>query len=124
MEDTEAGIQLGYQQPTTEGLKKYGKRLIIPRRVHEYAGYAFRQLQERRAEPGAPGTSPTEVAAALFKDATELEYFHDKTRYRTDARPHPSPKAIADGARPAAEGAAARSSCRATACSTRRRGTR
>ena len=25
MEDTEAGIQLGYQQPTTEGLKKYGK---------------------------------------------------------------------------------------------------
>src|SRR5690348_537103 len=26
-EDTEAGIQLGYQQPTTEGLKKYGKRL-------------------------------------------------------------------------------------------------
>ena len=53
-EDTEAGIQLGYQQPTTEGLKKYGKRLIIPRRVHEYAGYAFRQLQERRAETGAP----------------------------------------------------------------------
>ena len=29
-EDTEAGIQLGYQQPTTEGLKKYGKRLITP----------------------------------------------------------------------------------------------
>src|SRR5687768_1904455 len=27
-EDTEGGIQLGYQQPTTEGLKKYGKRLI------------------------------------------------------------------------------------------------
>ena len=29
-EDTEGGIQLGYQQPTTEGLKKYGKRLIFP----------------------------------------------------------------------------------------------
>ncbi len=29
-EDTEAGIQLGYQQPNTEGLKKYGKRLITP----------------------------------------------------------------------------------------------
>ncbi len=26
-EDTEAGIQLGYHQPTTEGLKKYGKRI-------------------------------------------------------------------------------------------------
>jgi hypothetical protein len=42
-EDTEAGIQLGYQQPTTEGLKKYGKRLITPKRIHEYGAYAFRQ---------------------------------------------------------------------------------
>ena len=50
-EDTEAGIQLGYQQPTTEGLKKYGKRLIIPRRVHEYAGYAFRQLRSGVPKP-------------------------------------------------------------------------
>jgi len=41
-EDTEAGIQLGYQQPTTEGLRKYGKRLITPARIHEYAAYAFR----------------------------------------------------------------------------------
>ena len=67
-EDTEAGIQLGYQQPTTEGLKKYGKRLIIPRRVHEYAGYAFRQLKS-----GVPGPVhldfPAEVASARFKDA-------------------------------------------------------
>jgi thiamine pyrophosphate-dependent acetolactate synthase large subunit-like protein len=93
MEDTEAGIQLGYQQPTTEGLKKYGKRLIIPRRVHEYAGYAFRQLKS-----GVPGPVhldfPAEVASARFKDATELEYFHDKTRYRTDSRAHPAPKDI------------------------------
>ncbi len=68
MEDTEAGIQLGYQQPTTEGLKKYGKRLIIPRRVHEYTGYAFRQLRS-----GVPGPVhldfPAEVASARFKDA-------------------------------------------------------
>jgi thiamine pyrophosphate-dependent acetolactate synthase large subunit-like protein len=93
MEDTEAGIQLGYQQPTTEGLKKYGKRLIIPRRVHEYAGYAFRQLKSGVPKP-VHLDFPAEVAAAVFKDATELEYFHDKTRYRTDARPHPSPKSI------------------------------
>ena len=93
-EDTESGIQLGYQQPTTEGLKKYGKRLIIPRRVHEYTGYAFRALKS-----GVPGPVhldfPSEVAAARFKDATELESFYDKTRYRTESRPHPSPKDIA-----------------------------
>ena len=38
---------------------------------------------------------PSEVAAARFKDATELEFFYDKARYRTDSRPHPSPKDIA-----------------------------
>lgn len=93
-EDTEGGIQLGYQQPTTEGLKKYGKRLIIPRRVHEYAGYAFRQLRSGVPKP-VHLDFPAEVASARFKDATELEFFHDKARYRTEARPHPSPKAIA-----------------------------
>jgi hypothetical protein len=41
-EDTERGIQDAYQQPTTEGMRKWGKRLITPARVHEYAGYAFR----------------------------------------------------------------------------------
>ena len=123
MEDTEAGIQLGYQQPTTEGLKKYGKRLIIPRRVHEYAGYAFRQLRS-----GVPGPVhldfPAEVAAAKFDDASELEYFHDKTRYRTDSRPHPAPARRHCGSRPAAQGRSARSSSRATACSTPRAGRR
>ena len=34
-EDTEAGIQLAYQQPTTDGMKKYGKRLVTPGRVHD-----------------------------------------------------------------------------------------
>lgn len=93
-EDTEAGIQLGYQQPTTEGIRKYGKRLIIPARVHEYAGYAFRQLRS-----GVPGPVhldfPAEVASAKFNDATDLQYFFDKTKYRTESRPHPSSKDIA-----------------------------
>ncbi len=92
-EDTEAGIQLGYQQPTTEGLKKYGKRLINPRRVHEYAGYAFRQLRSGVPKP-VHLDFPAEVAAAKFNDATDLAYYHDKTRYRTESRPHPSPKDI------------------------------
>lgn len=93
-EDTEAGIQLGYQQPTTEGLKKYGKRMINPRRVHEYTGYAFRQLRSGVPKP-VHLDFPAEIASARFKDATELEFFHDKGRYRTDSRPHPSPKDIA-----------------------------
>jgi acetolactate synthase-1/2/3 large subunit len=92
-EDTEAGIQLGYQQPTTEGLKKYGKRLINPKRVHEYAGYAFRQLKSGVPKP-VHIDFPAEVASAKFKDASELAFYHDKTRYRTDSRPHPSPADI------------------------------
>jgi len=93
-EDTEAGIQLGYQQPTTEGLKKYGKRLINPRRVHEYAGYAFRQLRSGMPKP-VHLDFPSEVASAKFQNADEVEFFHDRTRYRTASRPHPSPKDIA-----------------------------
>ena len=93
-EDTEAGIQLGYHQPTTEGLKKFGKRLINPRRVHEYAGYAFRQLRSGVPKP-VHLDFPAEVAAARFKDAEELEFFYDRSRYRTEARPYPAPKAIA-----------------------------
>jgi thiamine pyrophosphate-dependent acetolactate synthase large subunit-like protein len=90
-EDTEAGIQLGYQQPTTEGMRKYGKRLVNPRRVHEYAGYAFRQLKSGVPKP-VHLDFPSEVAAAKFKDASELEFFHDKTRYRSESHPAPSSK--------------------------------
>lgn len=92
-EDTESGIQLGYQQPTTEGLKKYGKRLINPRRVHEYTGYAFRQLKSGVPKP-VHLDFPSEVAAAKFKDASELEYFHDKAHYRSDSRPAPASKDV------------------------------
>jgi Thiamine pyrophosphate-requiring enzymes [acetolactate synthase, pyruvate dehydrogenase (cytochrome), glyoxylate carboligase, phosphonopyruvate decarboxylase] len=94
MEDTEAAIQLAYQQPTTEGMKKYGKRLIVPRRVHEYTATAFRQLKSGVPKP-VHLDFPAEVASARFKDASELEFFHDKSHYRTDSRPHPSPKDIA-----------------------------
>jgi thiamine pyrophosphate-dependent acetolactate synthase large subunit-like protein len=94
-EDTERGIQEGYQQPTTEGIRKYGKRLITPARTWEYAGYAFRQLKS-----GVPGPVhldfPSEIASARFSDASEVEYYHDKTKYRTDTKPYPDPMAIAD----------------------------
>ena len=92
-EDTEAGIQLGYQQPTTEGLKKYGKRLITPARVHEYAAYAFRQLRSGVPRP-VHIDFPSEVYRAQFKTPGDLAYYFDKARYRTSARPHPGPKDV------------------------------
>ena len=88
-DDREAFIQTSYQQPTTTGMKKYGKRLIAPNRVHEYGAYAFRQLKS-----GVPGPVhldfPGEVARARFEDSSELTDFHDKTRYRSESRAHPS----------------------------------
>lgn len=92
-EDTEAGIQLGYQQPTTEGLKKYGKRLINPSRVHEYAGYAFRQLRTGVPKP-VHIDFPSEVARARFESSGDVEYYVNKERYRTASKPHPEPAAI------------------------------
>lgn len=93
-EDRESGIQFAYQQPTTEGMKKYGKRLILPNRVHEYAAYAFRQLKS-----GVPGPVhldfPGEVASARFKDPSELTDYYDKSKYRAEARPSPSAKEMA-----------------------------
>ncbi|MFN8061400.1 MAG: thiamine pyrophosphate-binding protein [Vicinamibacterales bacterium] len=96
-EDREFGIQLGYQQPTTEGLKKYGKRLVNPSRVHEYAGYAFRQLRHGMPRP-VHLDFPSEVCLAKFKTPAELDHYVDATRYRTSATPHPSPAAIARAA--------------------------
>ena len=52
-EDRAGGIQQQYQQPVTDGIKKYGKRITIPNRIHEYAAYAFRQLKS-----GVPGPVP------------------------------------------------------------------
>jgi thiamine pyrophosphate-dependent acetolactate synthase large subunit-like protein len=92
-EDTEAGIQLLYQQPLTEGLKKYGKRLITPARIHEYAAYAFRQLRSGIPRP-VHIDFPSEVYRANFKSSSDLAYFHDKSKYRTNARPYPSPKDV------------------------------
>ena len=92
-EDTEAGIQLMYQQPLTEGLKKYGKRLITPKRIHEYSAYAFRQLRTGVPRP-VHIDFPSEVYRANFKSSSDLDYFYDKAKYRTTSRPHPAPADI------------------------------
>lgn len=89
LEDTQQGIQLLQQQPLTEGIKKYGKRLTQPARLPEYVGYAFRQLKS-----GIPGPVhldfTLEVANHKFKSADELGYYANKAIYRTDSRPAPS----------------------------------
>ena len=97
LEDTEHGIQRVYQQPTTVGMKKYGKRLINPERVHEYAGYAFRELKTGVPRP-VHLDFPGEVARQRFDSAEDLRFFYDKSKYRTESRPHPSPKEIAKAA--------------------------
>ena len=94
-EDAEQGLQMSspYQQLTTEGMRKYGKRLIMAKRVHEYAGYAFRMLKS-----GVPGPVhldfPKEVSQVRFQKPSDLVYRFDKSKYRTDAVAYPSPKHI------------------------------
>jgi thiamine pyrophosphate-dependent acetolactate synthase large subunit-like protein len=93
-EDREQFIQIAYQQPTTEGMKKYGKRIIAPNRVYEYGAYAFRQLKS-----GIPGVVhldfPAEVARARFTDAANLTDYYGKAKYRSESRACPSAKEMA-----------------------------
>ncbi|MBX9601544.1 MAG: twin-arginine translocation signal domain-containing protein [Bryobacteraceae bacterium] len=92
-DDREAFIQTGYQQPITTGMKKYGKRLIDPKRVWEYGAYAFRNLKS-----GIPGPVhldfPGEVARARFTDPATLTDFYSKEKYRTESRPTCSNKEV------------------------------
>ena len=92
-EDNYSSFQFQYQQPVTEGIKKWGKRIITPNRVHEYAAYAFRNLKT-----GVPAPVhldfPGEVANARFTDPTELTDYYDKTKYRTESVACPSDKEI------------------------------
>ncbi len=96
-EDTGSGIQgmVGgyYQQGQTEKLKKYGKRIPAPSRVYEYAAYAFRQLKTGIPKP-VHLDFPSEVYQAKFKSPDELTYYFDKSKYRTEAKTYPDPKAI------------------------------
>jgi thiamine pyrophosphate-dependent acetolactate synthase large subunit-like protein len=92
-DDTEMGIQTAYQQPTTEGMRKYGKRLIDPNRIYEYSAYAFRQLKTGIPRP-VHLDFPAEVYGAKFKDPSELRYYHENSKYRTDAKAYPDPKRV------------------------------
>ena len=87
-EDNES-LQNIYQQPMTETVRKYGKRIITPNRVWEYGQYAFRQLKT-----GVPGVVhldfPGEVARERFADPGSLSCYYDKSKYRSESRCEPS----------------------------------
>jgi thiamine pyrophosphate-dependent acetolactate synthase large subunit-like protein len=92
-DDREKFIQTGYQQPTTTGMKKYGKRMIDASRVWEYGAYAFRNLKT-----GIPGPVhldfPTEVARTRFTDSAKLTDYYTKDKYRTESRAQPTRKEV------------------------------
>jgi thiamine pyrophosphate-dependent acetolactate synthase large subunit-like protein len=92
-EDTQSWIQFIHQQPLTEGLKKYGKRITVANRIYEYGAYAFRSLRS-----GVPDVVhldfPAEVATQRFRDASELERVYSKTRYRSESRAHPGSREL------------------------------
>ena len=92
-DDSEHGIQTAYQQSQTDGLKKWGKRLITPNRIYEYAAYAFRQLKTGVPKP-VHLDFPGEISRARFEEPGELQYYYDKTRYRTESKAHPNPADI------------------------------
>lgn len=94
-DDAEAMLQMSspYQQSMTEGMKKYGKRIITPERVAEYAGYAFRHL--RNGEPMPVHLDfPSEVTNAVFEGPGDLVRSWGMERYRAHTVPHPDPAAI------------------------------
>jgi acetolactate synthase-1/2/3 large subunit len=92
-EDCNSFIQFMYQQPMTEGMKKYGKRITVPSRIYEYGAHAFRQLKT-----GVPDVVhldfPLEVAIARFTDPSELERAYRKERYRSESRAYPGSREV------------------------------
>ncbi len=92
-EDRNNGVQFQMQQPMTEGIKKWGKRLTMPSRVWEYASYAFRELKT-----GVPGPVhldfPGDVASARFTDPAQLERFWESSKYRSESVAYPAPKEV------------------------------
>jgi acetolactate synthase I/II/III large subunit len=92
-EDCQSWIQFIHQQPMTEGLKKYGKRITVANRIYEYGAYAFRSLKS-----GVPDVVhldfPAEVAQARFPNASVLERVYGKDRYRSESRAYPGSKEV------------------------------
>jgi len=92
-EDCHSFIQFMYQQPMTEGMKKYGKRITVPNRIYEYGAYAFRSLKT-----GVPDVVhldfPLEVVTERFTDPSRLERSYGKERYRSESRAYPGTREV------------------------------
>jgi thiamine pyrophosphate-dependent acetolactate synthase large subunit-like protein len=92
-EDCYSFIQYIQQQPLTEGMKKYGKKITAPNRIYEYGSYTFRNLKS--CVPDVVHLDfPLEFATALFQDTSDLERFHSKERYRSESRAYPGSKEV------------------------------
>ena len=77
----------------TSGTTKWGKTITTPARIWEHAAEAFRQMRSGIPKP-VHLVWPSDVCTAKFKSASELKYYFDKTKYRTETQPHPDTKAI------------------------------
>ena len=77
----------------TTGVTKLGKTILTGDRVWEHTAEAFRQMKT-----GIPQSThlifPSDVLGARFESPRQLSYRYDKSRYRTEASPHPEPKAV------------------------------
>jgi len=93
-EDTEAAIQLMEQQSITASLVKWQKRLVNAHRNHEYAAYAFRQLKTGVPSPVHLDFT-AEAGDGKLSKTGDIVYNFDKSLYRTDAKPNPSPEHVA-----------------------------
>jgi acetolactate synthase I/II/III large subunit len=92
-EDTEIEDQQLNQQPITEGLTKWGMRIITPSRVYEYACDAFRRLKTGITGP-VHLDFPNEVVKAQFKDPGDLAQYVDKSKYRTESKSGPDAASV------------------------------
>ncbi len=92
-ENTEIEDQQLHQQPITEGLKKWGTRIITPSRVYEYACDAFQQLKTGITGP-VHLDFPIEVVTAKFKGSGDLAQYGDKSTNRTKFKSGPDAASI------------------------------
>ncbi len=92
-EDRDFDIQSLPQQSMTEGIRKYGKRVIVPERIYEYGAIAFRQLKT-----GVPGPVhldfTEEVANSTFSTPCQLTDFWSKHLYRSESVSQPHTKDV------------------------------
>jgi thiamine pyrophosphate-dependent acetolactate synthase large subunit-like protein len=78
------------QQALTAAFTKYQDLVSAPANVYESASSAFRHLKSGIPRP-VHLDIPGEVADATFESEAELTGYCDRHRYRSDARPYPSP---------------------------------